>query len=297
MKNTTNRKKNDNDGEGKANYNDSTLDDIEDEVFSNSEYLEGETAITDIEDEVFSNSEDLEGETAISDIEEDETSSNECPLCRDSTQHHCRKCGKLVCILFCSIMDPRSDNELHVIHKPDDIRCTVQNFECPNCGKTFASPSELQEHIGMNHTQEPSLSLLSEAGSEIERLLAEENETFSSVLHISKRTRQNLKNVDYGGSLDEGDDWDPTPAPEDVELFSCIECNFTSTLQVKLKEHVDSHRQHTKPKKTLPKRKWTVEYSPPSKKSKADKDSISCEICGLDFSRKDNLKRHMSRIH
>ena len=95
-------KMNDNDGKGKANYNDSTLDDIEDEVFSNSE--------------------DLEGETAITDIEEDETSSNECPLCRDSTQHHCRKCGKLVCILFCSIMDPRSDNELHVVHIPGDIR-------------------------------------------------------------------------------------------------------------------------------------------------------------------------------
>ena len=88
--------------------------------------------------------EDLEEEAAITDIEEDETSVIECPLCRDSSQHHCRKCGKLVCIPFCSIADPRSDNELHVVHKPNDIRCTGQSFECPNCGKTFASPTELR---------------------------------------------------------------------------------------------------------------------------------------------------------
>ena len=155
---------------------------------------------------------------AITDIEEDETCLIECLLCRDSSQHHCRKCGKLVCILFCSITDPRSDNELHVVYKPNDIRCTGQSFECPNCGKTFASPTELQEHIGFNHTQERSLSLLSEAGSEIERLLVEENETFSPVLHVSKRIRQNLKNVDFGSNSDEEDDWDP--ATEDVS--SCF---------------------------------------------------------------------------
>ena len=144
-------------------------------------------------------------------------------------------------------MDPRSDNELHVVCKPNDIRCTGQSFECPNCGKTYASPTKLQEQIGFNHTQERTLSLLSEAGSEIERLL-EEHDTFSPLLDVRKGIRQNLKNVDFGSNSDKEYDWDP--ATEDVEeLFSCIECDFNSPLQVKLKEHVD--RQHTTSKKTI----------------------------------------------
>ena len=103
-----------------------------------------------------------------------------------------------------------------------------------------------------------------------------------------------LKNFDFGSNSDKEDDWDP--ATEDVEeLFSCIECEFNSPLQVKLKEHID--RQHTKSKKTTSKRKATVKIAPQSKKSKDDKDSISCEICGLNFSRRDSLKRHMTRKH
>ena len=101
-----------------------------------------------------------------------------------------------------------------------------------------------------------------------------------------------MKNVDFGSNSDEEDDWDP----EDVEEeFSCIECEFNSPLQVKLKEHID--RQHTKSKKTTSKRKATVKIAPQSKKNKDDKDKISCEICCLNFSRKDSLKRHMYRKH
>ena len=59
------------------------------------------------------------------------------------------------------------------------------------------------------------MSLLSEAGSEIDRLLVEENETFSPVVHVNKRIRQHLNNVDFGSNSDEDDDWDP--ATEDVE--------------------------------------------------------------------------------
>ena len=74
--------------------------------------------------------------------------------------------------------------------------------------------------------------MLSDAGSEIERLLVEENETFSPVIHVSKRIKQNLKNVDFGSNSDEEDDW----VPEDVEEeFSCIECEVNLPLQVKLK--------------------------------------------------------------
>ena len=56
----------------------------------------------------------------------------ECPLCRDSSQYKCRKYWKPVCILFCSIKDPSSDNEMYAIQKPGDSRWTVQNFDCPN---------------------------------------------------------------------------------------------------------------------------------------------------------------------
>ena len=82
---------------------------------------------------------------------DDQTNDNsrvECPLCRDSSQHCCRICGKPVCNLFCSVPDPRSDNESHRVHKHGDFRCITQQFECPSCGKTFAKPSECQEHMG-----------------------------------------------------------------------------------------------------------------------------------------------------
>ena len=58
---------------------------------------------------------------------------NECELCKASTQHRCRKCSQLVCILYCSTPNPESTNEMHVVHKPGDIRCVGHSFECPNC--------------------------------------------------------------------------------------------------------------------------------------------------------------------
>ena len=51
-----------------------------------------------------------------------EVDQKECELWENSTQHLCRRCGMKVCILFCSIPDPSSDNEMHVIHK-DESKC------------------------------------------------------------------------------------------------------------------------------------------------------------------------------
>ena len=48
-----------------------------------------------------------------------------CQLCSEATQHHCRICMKNVCILYCSIQDPNSDNESHRIHKKGDTRCKL----------------------------------------------------------------------------------------------------------------------------------------------------------------------------
>ena len=74
---------------------------------------------------------------------QDEIISNEtCSLCIGSTQHRCTKCNIPVCILFCSIEDPNSDDELKRVHKRGDPRCietTLNNtsfdiyFDFPKC--------------------------------------------------------------------------------------------------------------------------------------------------------------------
>ena len=45
---------------------------------------------------------------------------HDCDLCLGGTQHRCRLCDTIVCVLRCSIPDPDSDNESHRIHKPGD---------------------------------------------------------------------------------------------------------------------------------------------------------------------------------
>ena len=54
--------------------------------------------------------------------ENDSTSASECMLCINSTQHACRMCGNKICILFCSVPDPESNNDMHVIDK-DSTKC------------------------------------------------------------------------------------------------------------------------------------------------------------------------------
>ena len=49
--------------------------------------------------------------------------STNCNLCIEATQHHCRLCTKSICVIFCSVRDPSSDNENHRIHKANDPRC------------------------------------------------------------------------------------------------------------------------------------------------------------------------------
>ena len=92
---------------------------------------------------------------------------------------------------------------MYVIHKPGDWRCTVHNFECPNCGRCFTSPIDLQNHMQLNHTQLSGLSLVSEAGSEIEKLLLESNDSFESpVFVVNKRIQQNLNVEDLENDSD-----------------------------------------------------------------------------------------------
>ena len=168
----------------------------------------------EVEQEEINGNENENHEDILTDYEEEEIDGNqsdivECPLCRDSSQHHCRICGKLVCNLFCSIMDPSSDDEQQRIHKPGDSRCVAQSFECPSCGKKFKTSSDIEAHM-LNHTQETSLTLVSQAGSELERLLAEETELeissnvtetleefgIKQLPYIGKRRKHNLNELD-----------------------------------------------------------------------------------------------------
>ena len=76
----------------------------------------------------------------------------ECDLCLKGTQHKCRLCNKIVCILLCSLPDPDSDNESHRIHKPGDSRCVqTSEFQCAICEKVFKSKEELTQHLEIPH--------------------------------------------------------------------------------------------------------------------------------------------------
>ena len=74
-----------------------------------------------------------------------------------------------MCNLFCSVQEPKSDNEALRIHKPGDKRCTLhqesehseiskdnleQVFECRFCNSLFKTGSELQNHVEVNHEQQ-----------------------------------------------------------------------------------------------------------------------------------------------
>ena len=76
----------------------------------------------------------------------------ECDLCLKGTQHKCRLCNKIVCVLLCSLPDPDSDNESHRIHKPGDSRCVeTSEFQCAICGKDFKIQEELTKHLETPH--------------------------------------------------------------------------------------------------------------------------------------------------
>ena len=90
---------------------------------------------------------------------------NDCILCMHANQHFCRKCLKPVCNVFCSEQDSSSTNEMHRKHRVGDVRYISSGFECPMCSKKFMTQLELQSHIEIEHEQEKSLSLLSEASS------------------------------------------------------------------------------------------------------------------------------------
>ena len=71
------------------------------------------------------------------------------------------------------------------------MRCTGQNFECPNCGTIFKAPPELKHHKKNNHEQESGLSLISH-NKEIELFLQEEESVNIDGLHFNCSTCGNI---------------------------------------------------------------------------------------------------------
>ena len=59
--------------------------------------------------------------------------------------------GKLVCN-FCTIKDPNSSNELHRVHKSNNVCYRVSsNLECLSCNSMFSTSQNLQDHIEEIH--------------------------------------------------------------------------------------------------------------------------------------------------
>ena len=68
--------------------------------------------------------------------------------------------------MYCSVPDPDSENEMHVVHK-DSKRCyTSKTFECPNCQTFCESAKNLNDHMKEKHEEPSSLSLMSDNSSD-----------------------------------------------------------------------------------------------------------------------------------
>ena len=122
----------------------------------------------------------------------------ECALCIEGSQHMCRICGKSVCVLFCSIQDPESDNEIHRIHKAEDARCS--QFPCSDCGKFFKSIEEVNIHMESLHRKEcqfecPTCSNVFSKASELETHMKSSHEQSSHSM-ISEANSSSWKYVE-----------------------------------------------------------------------------------------------------
>ena len=261
---------------------------------------------------------------------------NECELCKASTQHRCRKCSQLVCILYCSTPDPESTNEMHVVHKPGDTRCTGQGFECPTCGTIFETAEELQHHIENNHEQESAMSLISH-NTEIELLLQEEESINMDGLHFNCSTcgnsydsnddlRQHI-DVIHGHSesnttlesllVEDEDlselqvgkripqnlkdiDFDNTSDEDDDYIPNDDDLEtFVCTeceYECTEKKIFDKH-MISHNTKSNPKRKKNDTANQISNKKQPRVTEFTCDQCDQKFTRKDNMNRHMKRKH
>ena len=77
---------------------------------------------------------------------------DDCNLCLEGKEHLCRICGKAVCVPYCSIQDPKSDNESHRVHKTGDSRChSVNKLSCSKCENIYETADQLAMHEEVIH--------------------------------------------------------------------------------------------------------------------------------------------------
>ena len=123
---------------------------IEDHKAKNKNLEELDNHVEDVDnyvEDVYNYVEDIDNN--VDNVEKDA-----CELCQNSTQHKCKKCNKQVCNLFCSVQDPKSDNEAHRIHKPGKKLCTSPEcFACSEWDRSFESTEELNLHQEFEHSE------------------------------------------------------------------------------------------------------------------------------------------------
>ena len=219
---------------------------------------------------------------------------------------------------------------MHRVHKRGDTRCISSSFECPMCGKFFKTSESLQNHIGKEHDQEPSLSLISEASSgwmdessrviekesqkdqtsdlDLEELLMEhqiEDDKSENILsehenppiQTQKRIVQNLRDVNFDDDSDEDNEWNPNGDEEEFdEEYCCTKCEYQTKHEHMFKKHILT--QHISSTQT--KRKIALDIVVPNKKKKdnvSQSDTLVCDVCETKLTRKDNLQRHKLKKH
>merc|ERR1712208_107356 len=72
-----------------------------------------------------------------------------CNLC-NSSKHLCRICKITICN-FCGEQDPSSDNEMHIMHRKNDKRCKVAEY---NEKRLRFAESEIERHRRLNKQKE-----------------------------------------------------------------------------------------------------------------------------------------------
>ena len=167
--------------------------------------------------------------------EENESGSRNCSLCETAEKesaykHYCRKCGKVVCSVFCSDQDLSSDNETHRVHKKGDPSCILSAFVCPFCERTFNINHALQVHLKETHTpfetSFPTMSLAS--GMSILNVNEKCDECGKEFANELDLKNHKIRVHEYG---------------EQFALYPCEDCGYSGTELRELKKHTEE--EHT----------------------------------------------------
>ena len=184
--------------------------------------------------------------------------SQDCELCDKAKVDKCRKCKKFVCVLFCSIQDPSSDNEIHRIHKPGDRRCNKQNIIESTALNLDHSESDFNPNISQSNG-------------------------FMSSRFMCPSCENN-----YGNT------WRFEQAYCCYSQWTELTlCSSNSTLLSETEISSASNLDHRKRKINL----QTDSSNETSKRKKVEQKNFVCSTCGLSYTVNKNLLRHIRNEH